>query len=252
MPKSHKRITIKTFPLELVATCLYLSLSKVTRSLSTVIAEDVKKDTAQSTNVIKSMSHVCNEKYRIFCPSRTSNRQYTWAPQEYQHRDPLSLGYDTGIWKQKADEVKILCVAQPESEYSPKNAPIDRNIFTTARKINWPYSFTENTSKQNCSKLAFWCSSPVKLVSVAMSVQCQKERKALCLVYQYIYDPMTLWFLSRYSRGLESFFFFVDQQINYGRQFPLQQIPCFYNVFLFWFVSFTHYIFCAFQIGSKS
>ena len=28
-----------------------------------------------------------------------------WAPQGYQHRDPLSLGYDTGIWKQKVDEV---------------------------------------------------------------------------------------------------------------------------------------------------
>ena len=43
-----------------------------------------------------------------------------WAPQGYQHRDALSLGYDTGIWKQKVDEVKILCVAQQESEYSPK------------------------------------------------------------------------------------------------------------------------------------
>ena len=66
------------------------------------------------------MSHVSNDKYRIFSPSRTSNRQYTWAPQGYQHRDALSLGYDTGIWKQKVDEVKILCVAQQESEYSPK------------------------------------------------------------------------------------------------------------------------------------
>ena len=137
------------------------------------------------------MSHVSNDKYRIFCPSRTSNRQYTWAPQGYQHRDALSLGYDTGIWKQKVDEVKILRVAQRIRVF-PKNALIDRNIFTTARKINWPYSFTENTSKQNCSKPTFWCSSPVKFVSAAMSVQCQKERKDISLVYQCIYDPMTL------------------------------------------------------------
>ena len=89
----------------------------------------------------------------------------------------------------------------------PKNALIDRNIFTTARKINWPYSFIEDTSKQNCSKPTFWCSSPVKFVSAAMSVQCQKERKDLCLVCQSIYDPMTLRFLLRYSRGLETFFF---------------------------------------------
>ena len=34
--------------------------------------------------------------------------------------DQLLLGYDTVLWKQKADDVKILCVAQRESEYSPK------------------------------------------------------------------------------------------------------------------------------------
>ena len=59
MPKIHKTTTIITFPLKLVATCLYFSLSKITRSLSTVIAEDVRKDTAQNTNVMK--KHVTRE-----------------------------------------------------------------------------------------------------------------------------------------------------------------------------------------------
>ena len=59
MPKIHKTTTIITFPLKLVATCLYFSLSKITISLSTVIAEDVRKDTAQNTNVMK--KHVTRE-----------------------------------------------------------------------------------------------------------------------------------------------------------------------------------------------
>ena len=155
----------------------------------------------------KSMSHVCNDNYRIFCPSRTSNKQYTLAPQGIPTQRSVIARLRYRYLEAKGGRSEDSLCSATRIRVFPKNALIDRNIFTTARKINWPHSFTENTSKQNCSKPTFWCSSSVKFVSAAMSVQCQKERKDMCLVYQYIYDPTTLRFLSRYSRGLETFFF---------------------------------------------
>ena len=59
-----------------------------------------------------------------------------------------------------------------------------------------------------------------------MSVQCQKERKDMCLVYQCIYGPMTLRFLSRYSRGLETIFLSI-KRLTMGGNFLCNKFPVF-------------------------
>ena len=59
-----------------------------------------------------------NSKYPIFLSQQKSNVSQTKALQWYQHRDQLSLGYDTGVWT--ADEVKFPCAEQLGSECSPE------------------------------------------------------------------------------------------------------------------------------------
>ena len=59
-----------------------------------------------------------DSKYPIFPLQQKSNKSQPKDPQWYQHRDQLSLGYDTGVWT--ADEVKFPCVGQRGSECSPE------------------------------------------------------------------------------------------------------------------------------------
>ena len=64
------------------------------------------------------MLSMCNTKYPIFCSPRMSNEQHSEAQQLYQHKDRLSLGYDTGVWM--VDELMCPCEGQLGSDYSPK------------------------------------------------------------------------------------------------------------------------------------
>ena len=57
-------------------------------------------------------------KYPIFPSTQQSNKSQPKAPQRYQHRDQLSLGYDTGVWT--AGEVNIPCLGRLGSNCSPE------------------------------------------------------------------------------------------------------------------------------------
>ena len=57
-------------------------------------------------------------KYSFFRSEQMLKKSLSKALQRYQHRDQLSLGYDTGVWT--ADEVKFPCVGQLGSECSPE------------------------------------------------------------------------------------------------------------------------------------
>ena len=72
-----------------------------------------------------------DSKYLFFLSRQKSNKSQPKAPQWYQHRDQLSLGYDTGVWT--ADEVKFPCVGQLGSEC--RYAVMERKIFSAERKI---------------------------------------------------------------------------------------------------------------------
>ena len=101
-----------------VTTCLYLSPSNKARSLSTLIAVNVDKDTDPKCNLRKLLPNLRNSKYPIFRSQMKSNKSLPKVLQWYQHRDQLSLGYDTRVWT--ADEVKLPCAEQLGPECSPK------------------------------------------------------------------------------------------------------------------------------------
>ena len=69
-------------------------------------------------NLRKLLPNLRNSKYPIFCSQMRSNKSLPKVLQWYQHRDQLSLGYDTRVWT--ADEVKLPCAEQLGSECSPK------------------------------------------------------------------------------------------------------------------------------------
>ena len=64
------------------------------------------------------MPELRDSKYPIFLSQQKSNKSQPLAPKWCQHRDQLSLGYNTGVWK--ADEVKFPCAEQLGSECSPE------------------------------------------------------------------------------------------------------------------------------------
>ena len=64
------------------------------------------------------LSNLRNGKYTIFRSPRMSNMQRLEAPQRYQRKDRLSLGYNTGVWM--ADELMCPCEGQLGSDYSLK------------------------------------------------------------------------------------------------------------------------------------
>ena len=98
--------------------CIWALASNKARSLSTLIAVNVNKDTEHKVNLKGFLPNKHNRKYPIFFSQQKSNKSQPKAQQWYQHRDQLSLGYDTGVWT--ADEVKFPWVGQLGSEFSPE------------------------------------------------------------------------------------------------------------------------------------
>ena len=102
-----------------VTTRLYLSRSNSARSLSTLIAVRVSRDTEHKIYpVIYNFPQLRTGKYSIFHPQQISNKKLAAALQCNQRRGQLLLGCDKGVWT--ADEVKMPCVGQLGSECSPE------------------------------------------------------------------------------------------------------------------------------------
>ena len=66
----------------------------------------------------------------------------------------------------------------------------------------------------------------------------------MCLVYQCIYGPMTLRFLSRYSRGLETFFLSI-KRLTMGGNFLCNKFPVFITFFCLVCIFYSLYILCS-------
>ena len=116
---THKPITAIRVRFK-VTTCLYLSPSNnKARSRSTLIAVSVNKTHYTKYDLRKIMLlEPCNSNYPIFGSQQKSSKLQPKVLYLYQHRDQLSLGYDTGVWT--ADEVKFPCAEQLGSECSPE------------------------------------------------------------------------------------------------------------------------------------
>ena len=106
------------------------------------------------------MPELRDSKYPIFLSQQKSNKSQPLAPKWCQHRDQLSLGYDTGVWT--ADEVKFPCAEQLGSECSPEMQWRKKNIFRAERNISSLSTPLTNSAEQNSSRTVLRFSSSVK------------------------------------------------------------------------------------------
>ena len=102
---------------------LYMFFSKI--QLVCIWAPAKRRDVCPRL-LLTMLIKIPNTNYSLRKLLPKSNKSQPKAPQWYQHRDKLSLGYRTGVWT--ADEVKFPCVGQLESECSQKCSNGKKNI----------------------------------------------------------------------------------------------------------------------------
>ena len=115
--KSKNRLQLYRFFSKLQLICIWAPAT--TREVCLRLLQSMLVKTLHTKyNLRNVFPEVRNSKYSIFPSPQKSNGPDSKVAQWYQHRDQLSLGYNTGVWT--ADEVMFPCVGQLGSECSPE------------------------------------------------------------------------------------------------------------------------------------
>ena len=126
-----------------------------------------------------------DSKYPIFPLQQKSNKSQPKDPQWYQHRDQLSLGYDTEVWPDGGWSEVSLCRAARIRVF-PRNAVMDRKILKVERIINSPSTSLIYSAEQNSSlKVLRRFSSSVQFVSAIFV--CDELRCKWVFIYMSLF-----------------------------------------------------------------
>ena len=97
-------------------------------------------------NLSKLLPNMHNCKYPIFRSQQMLSKSHRKALQWYQHRDQLSLGYDTEVWPDGGWSEVSLCRAARIRVF-PRNAVMDRKLCRAETKISSSSTPLTNSSR---------------------------------------------------------------------------------------------------------
>ena len=159
--KSKNRLQLYMFFSKLQLVCIWAPATR--REVCPRLLQSLLIKILQSKyNLRNVLPNLRKSKYPIFRSQQKSNKSQPLAPKWCQHRDQLSLGYDTGVWT--ADEVKFPCEGQLGSECSPEMQWWKEIYLQRERKISSQSTPLINSAEHHSSLNGFWFSSSVKFV----------------------------------------------------------------------------------------